>query len=122
MRYLVLILLNLPVILLALMNIITRYKLGKIEKRRFYNQLVLWIGLLILLISSFPVYNLLTDRPLFDSAQLSFLDIVQTVAVVALIYITNSQRQTIEQNERRLNDLHQELSIQLSGEKNVSKR
>lgn len=114
MRYLILILLNLPVILLALVNIITRYKLGKIEKRRFRSQLLLWVGLLIVLICSFPVYNLLNGTPIFDSAQLSFLDIVQTVAIVALVYITNSQRQTIEQNERRLRDLHQELSIRLS--------
>ena len=114
MRYLVLILLNLPVILLALTNIVTRYKLKRIEKRRFYQQLLLWIGLLVVLISSFPVYNSLTGRAVFASSQLSFIDIVQTVVIVALVYAVNSQRQHIDQNERRLRDLHQELSIKLS--------
>ena len=35
MRYLVLLLLNLPIILLALLNIITQYKIGKIPRQRF---------------------------------------------------------------------------------------
>jgi hypothetical protein len=45
---------------------------------------------------------------------LSLFDIVQTTAIVLLFYIVNTQRQRIDQNERRVRDLHQELSIKLS--------
>lgn len=114
MRYGILVLFNLPVILLALTNLITRYKLGKISLVRFRKQIVLWLTLLLLLLSSFPIYNFLSGRPLLDSQELSTFDIVQTTAIIALIYIVNNQRQKIEQTERYLRDFHQELSIKLS--------
>lgn len=117
MRYIVLVLLNLPVILLGLTNIVTQYKLGKIPKKRFRRQLILWVVLLVVLIGSFPVYNYLMGRPPLDSTDLSVFDIVQTTAIVILIYITNTQRQKVEQNERVLRDLHQELSIKLSAKR-----
>jgi hypothetical protein len=120
MRYLLLLLLNLPVILLALVNIITQYKLRHIARRRFWRQVFLWAGILAVLTGSFPIYNLLVGRPPLDSAELSSFDIIQTTAVIALIYVANHQRQKIEKTERMLRDLHQELSIILS--KNSDKR
>lgn len=115
MRYIILVLLNLPVIALALLNILTKYKLGRITKQRFTKQLVLWLIILVVLVGSFPIYNLIVGRPPLDSISLSAFDIVQTTAIVFLIYIVNDQRQKHEQTERRLRDLHQELSIKLSG-------
>lgn len=114
MRYLILVLLNIPVILLALVGIITQYKLRKVSRQRFRHQLILWLVLLVVLAVSFPVYNHLSGRQPFDSSDLSVFDIVQTTAIVALVYVVNTQRQRVEATERRLNDLHQELSIKLS--------
>lgn len=114
MRYIVLILINIPVIFLALLSLTTKYKMGKIDSNRYRWQIVFWLALFILLASSFPIYNILTGRPALESSTLSFFDIVQTTAVIVLLYIVNTQRQKSEQIERRLRDLHQELSIQLS--------
>lgn len=117
MRYVILVLLNLPIITLALVNIVTQYKLRKVSRSRFRHQLITWSALLIILIASFPVYNIVSGRPLFDATELSSFDIVQTTAIVFLIYIINSQRHRIESNERRVRDLHEALSIKLSGDK-----
>jgi hypothetical protein len=114
MRYIVLIVLNLPIILIALLNIITRYKIKKISKSRYYTQLIMWLMILIILLGSFPIYNLLTNRPVLDSITLSSFDIIQTTAIVYLIYFINDQRQKIDEAQRRLRDLHQELSIKIS--------
>ena len=114
MRYLVLVLLNVPIILLALINIITQYKLHRVSVTRFRHQLLIWLIILIVLIGSFPLYNILTNKPLLDSSELSAFDIVQTTAIVLLFYIFNNQRQRQDQTDRRLRDLHQALSIKLS--------
>lgn len=114
MRYLILILLNLPIILLALVNFITRYKLSKVEKAKFRQQIIIWIIILIVLVGSFPVYNISTGKALLDSSELSLFDIVQTTAIILLFYIVNNQRQKIERSEKEFRDLHQELSIKLS--------
>ena len=118
MRYIILILLNIPIIMLALVNIVTDYKLKKISVNRFRNQIFLWILILIVVIGSFPVYNILVGRPPLDSNELSLFDIIQTTIIIFLLYAINSQRQRIEQNEQRLKKLHQEISIRLSEKNN----
>lgn len=114
MRYIILVALNLPIIFIAVLNFITKYKLGKISSQRFRAQLLIWLTLLVVLVGSFPVYNMLSGRAPLDSHELSLFDIVQTTVIILLFYIINNQRQRVEQNERRLRDLHQELSIKLS--------
>ena len=117
MRYLILVLLNVPIILAALINIITQYKLRKVSVTRFRHQLIIWMVIMVVLIVSFPLYNISIGHPPLDSSELSLFDILQTTAIILLFYIANNQRQRIDQNERRLRDLHQELSIRLSNEK-----
>lgn len=114
MRYLLLVLLNLPVVLLALINLVTRYKTGKITYQKFQWQTLLWALVTLVIISSFPAYNLIVGREPFESSKLSSFDIVQTTAIVFLIYTINNLRQKLEWTETRLRDLHQELSIKLS--------
>jgi hypothetical protein len=114
MRYLLLIALNLPVILIALVNALTQYKLKKTTKRHFTHQLIMWFIITLVLCGSFPVYNLLTSRPIFQSDSFSTFDIAQTTAIIYLIYLINHQRQRIDQTEKTLRELHQEISIKLS--------
>lgn len=114
MRYIILVLLNLPVILLALVNIITQYKMKKVSSRRFRHQVIMWLLLLIFLICSFPLYNSLNNKPIFDADQLSAFDIVQTTAIIYMVYALNNHRRKLENNERLIRDMHQELSIRLS--------
>lgn len=117
MRYFILILLILPIILLALTNLLTKYKLHRITKERFRTQVTIWSIILVVLVASFPVYNILLGNPPFASAELSLFDIVQTTVLVVFFYIINNQRQKIDLAERRLRDLHQEISIILSTKK-----
>ena len=114
MGYLILVLRNLPIILVALVNIVTQYKLKKVSAGRFRHQLILWIVIMVVLIGSFPLYNMANGKAAFDSEELSLFDIVQTTAIIFLFYIVNNQRQRNDQIERRLRELHQELSIKLS--------
>lgn len=117
MRYLILVLLNVPIISIALLNLVTRYKLRRISGRRFRIQMALWAILLLVLICSFPLYNYLTGKAILDAQELSLFDIVQTTAIIFLIYVVNTMRQRADWNERRIRDLHQELSIKLSDTK-----
>lgn len=118
MRYLILLLLNIPIIVLALLSILTKYKTKKITKHRFRIQTVFWITVLGLLIASFPVYNHLVGYSTFDSNKLTLIDIVQTTVIVYLVYSLTGIQQKLEQTNRRLQDLHQELSIRLSEQSN----
>lgn len=117
MRYLLLILLNVPVIFFALLNIITQYKMHRVTRQRFYQQLLIWLVILVTLLISYPLYNFFIGRPLLDSTDLSSFDIVEVTATVFLLYVVNDQRRKIDQTDKRLNDLHRTLSIRLSERK-----
>jgi hypothetical protein len=104
-----------PIVLLAFINIMTQYKTKKISSRRFRRQLILWVVILLVLVCSFPAYNYFSGKHVFDSSELSSFDIIQTTAIIYMIYIINTHRQKIEHNEKFIRDLHQELSIKLSG-------
>ena len=115
MRYIILVLLNLPIILLALVNIVIQHKTKKVGANRFRHQILLWLVILIVLVGSFPAYNYATGKHIFDSSELSLFDIAQTTVIIYMVYTLNNQRRRIEQNERTVRDLHQELSIRLAG-------
>lgn len=114
MRYLVLVALNLPIIFLAFIKIIVQYKLHKISPERFRLQMLLWLIVFVFLVTSFPIYNLLSGVSLFDSSTLSGLDILQTTTIVYLVYVINDHRRKIELSEKAIRNLHQELSIKFA--------
>jgi hypothetical protein len=113
-RYLLLFLLNLPFILAAVVSQITQYKLGRSSKRRLVVQMVLWILILIGLASAQPVYTWLFASGLTQTESLSLFDVVQITAIVMLFYVANRSRAKLDMLERRVQDLHQEISIRLS--------
>lgn len=116
-RYILLLLVNLPFILLAITGIVTRYKMKRITKRRASIQLLMWLVVLLGLILAEPTYRWLFENNLTVADSLSLFDVVQITAIVFLFYIINGISTRLEQTEKRLNDLHQELSIRLSGKK-----
>ncbi len=119
MRYVLLVALNIPIILLAFINLITQYKLKKIDKTRFKRQITIWSAILALLIFSFPLYNASIGYPLLASDMLNLFDVFQTTAIIYILYFLNNQHRKIEQNEHLIRDLHQELSIKLSKQSNA---
>lgn len=116
-RYILLLLINLPFVALAITGIITRFKMKRISRRRASIQLTLWFVLLSGLILAEPTYHWLFANNFTDADSLSLFDVVQITAIVFLLYTINSISIRLEQTEKRLNDLHQELSIKLSSKK-----
>lgn len=113
-RYLVLLLLNLPFILLAILSILTQYKLGKISRRRFFTQLAIWVSIITGLALAEPIYSWLFSNNLTQTESLSLFDVVLFTGLVVSFYISNRNRVQIDNLTKRTQDLHQELSIRLS--------
>lgn len=113
-RYLLLLLLNLPFIFAAILALVTQYKLKKISKRRFVVQTLIWLAVLVALIFAQPIYEWLFSNNLTVSEPLSLFDVAQITAIVVIYYVANRTRAKMEVLERRVRDLHQELSIRLS--------
>jgi len=113
-RFILLILLNLPFILAGILGAITKYKLGKSSENRLVAQLFLWFAILVGLVIAEPLYEWLYGHQLTQTEPLSLFDVIQITAIIIIFYIATRTRAKLEDVERRLNDLHQELSIRLS--------
>ena len=113
-RYLLLFLLNTPFIIAALLSATVSFKLKKISLRRYAFYLVFWSSLLAGLALASPIYDFLFSRELTTTEPLSLFDVVQITAIVGVLYLAGRTRARVDTLERRVNDLHQELSIKLS--------
>lgn len=113
-RYLILLLLNLPFIIVGMVNSLVAYKIGRSSKSKLYVRLAFWLILLAGLIAAEPIYEYLRVNGLTVTDSLSLFDVVQITGIIFLIYLTNRNRNKVESLEYRLKNLHQELSIQLS--------
>lgn len=116
-RYLLLFLLNIPFVVAGIVSVIVSYKMNRSTKRRLISQLVLWFIVLAGLISAQPLYEWLFSHNLTMSEPLSVFDVIQITAIVIVFYIANRSAVKVVALEKRVQDLHQEISIKLSEEK-----
>ena len=113
-RYLILLLINLPFILLAIVSAITRYKLNHMSRRKMVVQIIIWLLILLGLALAQPAYEWLFSHQLTQTESLSLFDVIQITAIVIIFYVVNRMRAKVEVLEKRIHDLHRELSIRLS--------
>lgn len=113
-RYLLLVLLNLPLIVLALMSLLVDYKMKRRSGKKFAVGVIFWVLVLICLAATKYFYDFLFSKNLTDTEPLSLFDVIQITGIILVLFIANRTRQKIETLERRVQDLHQELSIVLS--------
>jgi hypothetical protein len=121
-RYLILLILNLPFLVAGATNTTVAYKLKRISKRRFALQMLFWTLIFAGLAAAEPIYEFLFARNLTDTEPLSLFDVMQITGIVAVFSIAIRTRTKLENVERRLQDLHQELSIILSRDAETKKR
>ena len=122
-RYLILVLLNLPLILIALLGAIVDYKTGKITKKKYWAYTAVWVIILLCLTFAHSIYEFLFSNKLTVSEPLSLFDVIQITGIIFILFVANRSRIKIEILEKRIQDLHQELSIRLSEQnKNKSRK
>lgn len=113
-RYLILLLVNLPLIIVAFLSALVDYKMGKLTRKKYFVQLALWLIILVGIASSHFIYSFLFSHQLTQTEPLSLFDVIQITGVIIVLFMANRSRIKLEGLERRVQDLHQELSIRLS--------
>jgi len=90
----------------------------KISFKKYVFRTTIWFFILAGLISAKFIYDFLATRNQTQSDPLSLFDVILITGVITVLFIANRSRIKIESLERRVNDLHQEISIILSDIKN----
>jgi hypothetical protein len=116
-RYTILIILNTPLILAGILNAVVAHKMGRTSLRRFIISLLFWGGVFGGLAFAQPIYGILFSRGLTQTEPLSLFDVIQITGIIFTLFIANRAYARADLLERRVQDLHQELSIRLSQKK-----
>ena len=112
-----LVLLNAPLIIAGMVNAVVSYKLKHSSRRRLIFRLSIWIIILLGLIFMRPIYDFLFSHQLTQTEPLSLFDVMQITGIIFTFFIANQAYARADLLERRVQDLHQELSIRLSKDK-----
>lgn len=113
-RYLILVILNIPLVITAVFNAFVSYKLGHISRKRLVFKALFWLFLMVVLIFTQPIYNFLYSEGLTKTEALSLFDVVLISGCMQLFFLVNRLYVKVDVVERRLHDFHQETSILLS--------
>ncbi len=113
-RYLLLVLINLPLVVFAISGLIIGFKSRKINTKQLIVRLVFWVALLCALVLVYPLYTYLFEHDLTQTEPLSLFDVVLITAVIALLVSSLRLRSRVDSLEQKVNKLHQEVSIKTS--------
>lgn len=113
-RYFILIILNTPLIVAAILNATVAYKLKRTNKRRFIFRVLFWLSIFAGLIFAQPIYVFLFSNNLTQTEPLSLFDVIQITGIIFSLFIVNQAYAKVDRLEQRFQNLHQELSIMLS--------
>lgn len=122
-KYLLLVLINSPLILTGVVRAITRYKTPpKISHSKALTEVALWIAIGIALIFAQPLYNALIDHNLTDSAPMSIFDVAMLTIVLFCVLLIVETKEELTAQKRILSRLHEKLAIVEAEERQKDKK
>ena len=102
---------------MAVLNAFVSYKMKHLSLRRLIYKVSFWIVVFIGLISAETIYNFLYSNNLTRTEPLSLFDVFQITGIIFVFFLVNKLYVKVDVLERRVQDLHQELSIRMSKDK-----
>jgi hypothetical protein len=112
-KYLLLILINAPLVLVGIMRAITRYKTkpARISRNKGIAEVLFWLIIGVALSLAQPIYNVAIRYNLTDSSPMSLFDVVLlTLFVFALLMIVETNEE-LTALKRTVTRLHEKLAI-----------
>jgi hypothetical protein len=99
-----------------MINAFVSFRLGHSSRRRFAFRILTWLIIFFSLLFTKTIYDFLFSNNLTKTEPLSLFDVVQITGIIITFYLANQAYLRADVLERRVQDLHQELSIRLSAD------
>lgn len=111
-KYLLLMLINTPLVLTGVIRSITRYKTPpKISKSKCITEVVFWLGVGVALLFAEPLYNTLLSHNLTDSAPMSLFDVAMLTLILFCVLLIVETNEDLTSLKRTVARLHEKLAI-----------
>lgn len=118
-KYTLLIILNIPFVVFGLIKALVMYKEETIQRIGLALRIVFWGAILFGLLFAEDIYNFLFRNQLTDTTPLSLADVVLVTGVMLALSLCIRLYAKIDTLEKRVTDLHEELSIKASSKPRV---
>ena len=116
-KYLIIVLLNMPVIVMGILWSTVSYKTKKMSRKRFVTEVAVWLAIGTSLILIEPIYNSLIRNGLTDSPPLSLIDVIILTLLVLCLFLIERLQEKITLLNKKFSLLHEEIVIQNSTNK-----
>ena len=110
-KYVLLVLINSPLILFAILMAVTSYKTGRSTRRRCTVLVVFWLAVGIGMVFVEPVYDLLVRENLTASPPLSVFDIILLSGLVFQLLIMVQLYDKLNTLSRKVSRMHMSMAI-----------
>lgn len=111
-KFVLLILINLPLLLVGVISAITDYKASRsISKRKCVALVILWISIGIGLVFTEQIYNALIRSNLTDSPPMSLFDIALLTTIVFCLLLIVKLNEKFTLLNQKFSRLHERLAI-----------
>ena len=110
-KYALLVLINAPLVLFAVLSAITSFKTGRSTRRRCVLLVTFWlvVGTGLFLVE--PAYDLLVRANLTASPPLSVFDVILLAAIIFLMMIIVQLYEKLNSLSRKLSRMHEGMAI-----------
>ena len=113
-KYTILILLNTPFVIFGVIKAFVMYKEQIIQRFGLLIRIIFWVMIFCGLIFAQSLYNFLFSNHLTDTTPLSLADVILVTGVMLSLSLCIRLYAKIDTLEKRVSDLHEEISILLS--------
>jgi hypothetical protein len=110
-RFLVLVIINLPIVLIGIIGAITSYKTSRTSKKRCITEVTGWIIVGISLVLIQPVYNLLVQNHLTASDSMSIFDVILLTLILLCGLLIIRANEKIALLNKKLSRIHEHIAI-----------
>jgi|SRR5688572_21486510 hypothetical protein len=117
-KYVLLVLINLPLLIVGVVSALTHYNTKRISRRRMIVEVAFWASIGIALVFAEPLYNALIENNLTDSQPMSLFDIALLTIVIFCLLLIKSSNERITQLHKKISRMHENLAISSADEEN----
>jgi hypothetical protein len=113
-KYAILIILNAPLAIYGLLNVVLAYKLKRLRPSQAFIRMLFWSFLLLGICFAKPITDFLHREDLTNSPPLSIFDVFLTTGVMISLILVARAHGRLAEIDNRFTQLHEKISIILS--------
>jgi len=110
-KYVLLVLINLPLLIIGVVSALTHYKTGRISKKRCMVEVAVWTCIGLGLVFVQPLYNTLIRHNLTDSQPMSLFDIVLLTLIIFCLMLIKNSNERLTQLHKKISRMHENMAI-----------